>query len=207
MILRMKIHAQDRCCIGSRMSATSSIRSRRMVRRLSAGHALGGPGESADFSPRASPTERSATRALVSSGAMSAKWSVKMKQKLALIVGVALLGATSMTTAPEVAAAPTISRGHCIGTLPEISFGGTIAPQREEEVFSWSTTCTSSAYASASGGVLVSIQERVPGGWRVRSTGGYAHIPDVGPGTYRIVVKSTSASSTAYTVRHRRGIG
>jgi len=47
----------------------------------------------------------------------------------------------------------------------------------------------------------------VPGGWKVRAAGVYAQVPDLGPGTYRIVITNASAMSTAYTIRHRRGMG
>jgi len=127
--------------------------------------------------------------------------------KLPVIVGTALLLAAALFPTAGAAPGSVVSRGRCIGYPPEISFGGTIGAQRDQEVFSWRTTCTSAVYASVTGALQISIQEQVSGGWRLRAAGAYAHVPDLGPGTYRLVVTNRYTQSTTYTVRHRRGMG
>lgn len=137
----------------------------------------------------------------------SAMWGFNVQREIVFVITGALLFAAFIAPVAEASSTQAPSRGRCVGYLPEISFGATIAPRSEREVFSWTTTCTSTTYASVSGNVSVSIQKQVPGGWEVRATGGYAHVPDLGPGTYRLVIKNISVAPAPYTVRHRRGLG
>jgi len=97
--------------------------------------------------------------------------------------------------------------GRCIGQLPQTILSGRLGAHEEAQVFTWKTTCTGPFSSSSTGLVMVSIQQFEKGKWRSIAQGYAPHIPRLGPGSYRIVVKNDLPQPTNYTVRHSRGLG
>ncbi|WP_369926083.1 hypothetical protein [Xanthomonas sp. NCPPB 2632] len=104
-------------------------------------------------------------------------------------------------------AAPFRFPGRCIGQLPQTTLSGRLGAHEEAQVFTWKTTCTGPFSSSSTGLVMVSIQQFEKGKWRSIAQGYAPHIPRLGPGSYRIVVKNDLPRPTNYTVRHSRGLG
>ncbi|URL58328.1 hypothetical protein IM816_17325 [Luteibacter flocculans] len=96
--------------------------------------------------------------------------------------------------------------GRCIAYLPPLTLAGRLNGGDSEVVFTWRTTCHSSFSASASGATVV-LQRLSGSGWVDMTSGFPSYVPDLGPGTYRIVAKNEWARAADYQIRHRRGLG
>lgn len=96
--------------------------------------------------------------------------------------------------------------GRCFAYFPQLTLEGRLRSYESEVVFTWNTTCHSSFSASGSGATI--ILQRLGGtGWVDMTSGISSYVPDLGPGTYRIVARNDWARAVEYKVRHRRGMG
>lgn len=114
--------------------------------------------------------------------------------------------ALAVMTIPASATPLTVGK-RCIATMPELTSQGVLPPATEEVDFRWNTTCVSTFSASVSGGATLSIQRAQGGIWYTVGSGASTVIPNLGPGSYRIVVRNTQYHRINYSVRHRRGLG
>ena len=96
--------------------------------------------------------------------------------------------------------------GLCFAYFPQLTLEGRLKSYQSEVVFTWKTTCHSAFSASGSGATII-LQRLGGGGWVDMTSGASSYVPDLGPGTYRIVARNNSARAMEYTVRHRRGMG
>jgi hypothetical protein len=127
-----------------------------------------------------------------------------IKTKLSYLSSLAL--ALAVLTIPANATPLTVGK-RCIGALPELTSHGVLSPGAREVDFRWDTTCVGTFSASVSGGATLSIQRAQGGIWYTVGSGVSAIIPNLGPGSYRIVVQNTQYHRINYSVRHRRGLG
>jgi len=118
------------------------------------------------------------------------------------ILAVALASLTAPANATSLAVG-----NRCIATMPELTSQGVLSPGAEVVEFRWDTTCVGTLSASVSGGAALSIERAQGGDWHTIASGLSAVIPNLGPGSYRIVVHNTQHHRINYSVRHRRGLG
>lgn len=126
------------------------------------------------------------------------------KARLSYLTTLAL--ALAVLAAPA-NATPLTSGRRCIATMPELTSQGVLSPGAAEVDFRWSTTCVSTFSASVTGGAILTIQRAQGGDWYNVGSGTSAVIPNLGPGSYRIVVENIQYHRINYSVRHRRGLG
>lgn len=120
-------------------------------------------------------------------------------------VGMLMVAPTSQAQFPR----STFSHGdwgRCIGYLPESISEGRLAAGDATIVHTWKTTCHSSFSASAARGTAI-LQKLASGEWRNLTYGYSSYVPDLGPGTYRLVVYNPSHLPLNYRIRHRQGLG
>lgn len=117
-----------------------------------------------------------------------------------LALALAVLGASANAT-------PLTAGKRCIATMPELTSQGVLSPGAAEVDFRWSTTCIGTFSASVTGGAILKIQRAQDGDWHTVGSGTSTVIPNLGPGSYRIVVENTQYHRINYSVRHRRGLG
>jgi hypothetical protein len=131
---------------------------------------------------------------------------VKNQKKVCVLIGlsVALYGCALQAQVPKQRVVA--SSKPCVGYLPELTLRGSLNADEQVVVVQWTTTCTS-AFSASSVGVNLSVQQRIDGQWRERTSGLSSYIPSLNPGVYRIVAKNIFGRRVDYSVTHRRGLG
>jgi hypothetical protein len=124
-----------------------------------------------------------------------------------LLGGLVLAAMPAWLHASSPTHASTTVRGRCIGYFPAVRQQGALDPQQAQEAFQWTTKCTSSFSASSTGLATIFVQEFAKGRWSNVTSGISAYVANLGPGTYRIVVKNETLRRIDYSLRHKRGMG
>ena len=129
--------------------------------------------------------------------------------KIALLFG--LLGPFVCAPATNAASSPgksQSSRGRCFAYPKDQVLQGYLAAGQEYEFFHWTTNCTSNTSTSVTGSAWneSSLEQLVNGRWQTLARGSYL-FANIGPGTYRVVLKNTSQARAFYTIRHGHAIG
>ncbi|HVI56562.1 MAG TPA: hypothetical protein VM621_16085 [Luteibacter sp.] len=115
-------------------------------------------------------------------------------------------GSTIQAASSAGKAQPT--RGRCFAYPKDQTLQGHLLPGQEYEFFNWTTNCTSPTSTSVTGSTWMesSLQKLVDGQWRTLASGSYL-FANIGPGTYRVLVKNTSQARVFYTIRHGHALG
>lgn len=100
------------------------------------------------------------------------------------------------------------TRGRCFAYPKDQTLRGDLVAGQVYEFFSWTTKCTSATSTSVTGSAWLesSLQRLVNGQWQTLASGSYL-FANIGPGTYRVVVKNTSQARAFYTIRHGHALG
>ncbi|MGA7440513.1 MAG: hypothetical protein WBW32_20515 [Luteibacter sp.] len=92
--------------------------------------------------------------------------------------------------------------GKCNMTFPEQRVSGRLAAGGSVVLREWSSRCTGLFTASAGSGRPM-LQEHVGGRWLTVQQGISIHVPQLGPGSYRLVVVNVTTAPAMYNVRFR----
>jgi len=100
------------------------------------------------------------------------------------------------------------NRGRCFAYPKDQTLRGDLLAGQEYVFFNWTTNCTSATSTSVTGNVWLEsyLQRLVNGQWQTLASGSYL-FANIGPGTYRVVVKNTSQARAFYTIRHGHALG
>lgn len=118
-----------------------------------------------------------------------------------LILGSAVHAAPSAGKSQQVG-------GRCFAHPKDLTLRGYLVAGEEHEFFNWTTNCTCTTSTSVTGSAWTEsqLQQRVNGQWITLASGSYL-FANIGPGTYRVIVKNTSQAPASYRIRHGHGIG
>jgi len=100
------------------------------------------------------------------------------------------------------------TQGRCFAYPKDQTLRGDLLAGQQYEFFKWTTNCTSATSTSVTGNAwLESSLERLENGhWKTIDSGSHL-FANIGPGTYRVVVKNTSQARAFYTIRHGHALG
>jgi hypothetical protein len=118
-----------------------------------------------------------------------------------------LVSCAPLHAAPSVAKSR-VAQQRCFAYPKDQVLRGYFQPGEEQEMFRWTTRCTSPTSTSVTGnGWLAGTLERLENGrWQSLAKGQYLYAM-ASPGTYRVVVKNESQARAYYTIRHGHAIG
>lgn len=96
--------------------------------------------------------------------------------------------------------------GPCFMTFPEQRATGRLNAGASVLLREWSSRCSGLFTASSGGGTPVLLQH-VGGKWVPVGRGASIHVPQLGPGSYRLVVENVTTSVATYSIRYRTSGG
>jgi hypothetical protein len=96
--------------------------------------------------------------------------------------------------------------GPCFMTFPEQRATGRLNAGASILLREWSSRCSGLFTASSGGGTPVLLQ-LAGGKWVPVGRGASIHVPQLAPGSYRLVVENTTTGVATYSVRYRTSGG